>query len=102
MATGIVDFGDEVTKHGLGHFKIRDDAVLHGTDGLNVAGRAAKHPLGVLPHGEHHAVAARILLDGYDRRLAQDNTLPLHIDAGIGGSKVDGEIVGKGAEDEIH
>ena len=57
---------------------------------------------GNLTDGQHHAVAARVLLDGDDGGFAQDDALPLHIHAGIGGPQVDGEIVGKRAENKIH
>ena len=77
-------FGDEVAQHGLGHFKVGDDAVLHGTDGPDVAGGSAEHALGVVAHGQHHVVAARILFDRHHRGLAQHNALALDVDAGIG------------------
>lgn len=67
QAARIVHFGDEVAQHGLGHFKVGDDAVLHGTDGPDVAGGSAEHALGVVAHGQHHVIAARILFDCHHR-----------------------------------
>ena len=102
VAAGIVHLGNEMAKHGFGHFKVGDDPILHGADSLDVARGTPEHTLGVLTDGQHHAVAARVLLDGDDGGFAQDDALPLHIHAGIGGPQVDGEIVGKRAENKIH
>ena len=59
----IVHLGDEVTQHGFGNFKIGDNAVLHGADGPDIAGRSAQHALGVVPHGQNHVVAAGVFFD---------------------------------------
>ena len=99
---GIVHLGNEMAQHGLGHFKIGDDAVLHGPDGRNIAGRAPQHALGVGADGQHHIIAARILLDGHHGGFAQHNALSLHIDTGIGRSQVDGQVIGKHAQCKIH
>jgi len=42
-------FLNEVVKHLLGDFEVSDDAVFHGLDGHDVAGRAAQHLFGFLP-----------------------------------------------------
>ena len=43
---------DEVLDHLLGDLEVGDDAVAQGADGLDVAGRAADHLLGLVADGE--------------------------------------------------
>ena len=65
---------NEVVQHALGDFEVGDDAVLHGPDGDDVAGRAAQHFLGFLADGLHFAV---VLVDGDDGGLVDDDAFPL-------------------------
>ena len=91
----VVHLGDEVAEHGFRHLEVGDDAVLHGADGADVAGSAAEHALGLGPHGEHLVVAAAVLLHCHHGGLAQNDALPLDIHAGVCGTKVDSEVIGK-------
>jgi hypothetical protein len=52
----VVHLLDEVAEHLLADLEVGDDAVLQRPDGLDVAGRAADHPLGLGAHGERAAV----------------------------------------------
>ena len=48
----VVHLADEVLDHLLGDFEVGDDAVAQRADGLDVAGRAAEHQLGLLADRE--------------------------------------------------
>src|SRR5271165_106126 len=47
----VVRLLNEVVQHLFRHLEIGDDAVFHRLDGDDVAGRAAKHLLGLFTHG---------------------------------------------------
>ena len=81
---------DEVGEHLLGDVEVRDDAVLEGPDGHDVARRAAEHRLGLLAHREDRVVG---LMDGDDGRLVEDDALPLDVDEGIGRPEIDSHVV---------
>src|SRR3954468_13066573 len=49
----LVHLLDEVAQHLLGHVEVGDHAVLQRPDGLDRAGRAAEHPLGLDADGMH-------------------------------------------------
>ena len=51
-AAAVVHLADEVLDHLLGDFEVGDHAVAHRADGLDVAGRAAEHQLGLVADGE--------------------------------------------------
>ena len=76
-------------------------SVLHGTDGADVAGSAAEHALGLGADGKHLIIAAIVLLHRHHGGLAEHYALPLDIHAGVCGTKVDSEVIGKDAEDEV-
>ena len=101
QAAGIVYFGNKVAQHGFGDFKIRDNAVLHGADGVDIARGTAEHALGVGTHGQDHVVAAVVFFYGHHGRFAQDNAFALYIHAGVGGAKVNGQVIGKNAQKGI-
>jgi hypothetical protein len=46
-----VHHADELLEHLLGHGEVGDHAVLHGADGLDVAGHLAQHGLGFVADG---------------------------------------------------
>ena len=50
-AAAAMDLADEVLDHLFGDFEIGNDAVTQRTDGLDVAGRAAEHQLGLFADG---------------------------------------------------
>ena len=80
---------NEVIQHALGDFEVGDDAVFHGPDGDDVAGRAAQHFLGFLADRFHFAI---VLVDGDDGWLVHDDAFALGKDQRIGRAEIDGEI----------
>ena len=86
---------NEVIQHVLGDFEVGDDAVLHGLDGDDVAGRAAEHLLGFFADGFDFAVG---FVDGDDGRLVDDDALAFGKDQRVGGAKIDGKVGGKQTE----
>ena len=90
---------DKVAKHGLGNIEVGDDAVLQGTNGHDVAGRTAEHALCLDTDREDALV---VLVDGDNRRLANDDALATHGDKRICGAEVDGKIARIATEEHIH
>ena len=80
---------DEVPEHLLRHLEVGDHAVLERADGLDVAGRAAQHALGLDADGVH---LARALVDRDDRRLGQHDAATAHVDQRVGRAEVDGHV----------
>ena len=58
----VVHLRDEMPEHRLGHFEVRDDAILQRTDRDDVGGRAAEHALRFVADREHF-VRARLHRD---------------------------------------
>src|SRR5260370_913842 len=83
---------DEVVQHLLGDFEVSDDAVFHGLNGDDVAGRAAEHLLGFFAHGLN---LTGQFIDGYDGRFVDDDALALGIDQCVGRSQIDGQVTGE-------
>ena len=92
----VVRLLDEVVEHLLGDFEVGDDAVLHGLDGHDVAGRAAEHVLGFFADGFDFA---GVLVDGDDGGLVDDDAFAGREDEGVGGAEVDGQVARKHAEE---
>jgi hypothetical protein len=94
---GVVHHLDELLEHLLGDGEVGDHAVLHRADGLDVAGHLAQHGLGFVADGLDGllAVGAAFMADGDDRGLVQDDALAAHVNQGVGGAKVDGEVGGE-------
>ena len=93
--TALVHLLDEVAEHLLRDVEVGDDAVLQGTNGLDVARRAADHALGLGPDGEHGSA------QGVDRdhgRLVQDDATTTHVDERVRRPEVDGHIATKEPE----
>ena len=86
---------NEVIQHALGDFEVGDDAVLHGPDGDDIAGRAAKHLLGFFADGFHFA---GVLVDRDDGGLVDDDAFALGEDQRVGRAQIDGEIGRKETE----
>lgn len=86
---------DEVLKHFLRHFKIRDDPVLHRADRDDVARRAAQHLLRVTADRLN---LIRDLIDRNDRRLTHHDAPSLRINQRIGRSEIDRKVTGKQTE----
>ncbi len=91
----VVGFLDEVIQHLLGDFEVGDDAVLHGLNRHDIAGRAAQHLFGFFAHRFHFA---GVFVDGYDRRLVDDNALIGSENEGVGGAEIDGQVIGEDTE----
>ena len=92
---------DEVIQHPLGDFEIGDDAVFHGPDGDDVAGRSPDHFLGFFADCLDFAV---VLVDGDDGGLIHHDAFPFGEHQRVCGAQIDGEIGGDQAENgpEIH
>ena len=80
---------NEVVQHALGDLEVGDDAVLHGADGYDVAGRAAQHFLGFLADRFHFAIG---LIDGDDGGLVHHDAFAFGIDQRVGRAQVNGQI----------
>jgi hypothetical protein len=79
----VVRLLDEVVQHLFGDLEVGNDAILHGLDGHDVAGRAAQHLLGLLAHGFH---LAGVLVDGHDGGLIHNDALAGRKDQCVGGA----------------
>ena len=88
---------DEMLDHLLRDLEIRDHAVAHGTDRLDIAGRPAQHHLGVVAD-RANMLFATPRHGGDDGGLVQDDSPPLHVDQRICGPEVDGHIARQYAE----
>ena len=78
-AAPVVDLADEVLDHLLGDLEIGDDAFAQGTDGLDVARRAAEHLLGFVADGENLFLALD-LERGDHGRLVENDPPALDVD----------------------
>jgi hypothetical protein len=89
-------FLDEVLQHLLGVGEIRNDAVLHGAHRGDVPGRPAQHVLRFDPDGDDDlAAAGGFVLHCDDGRLVEHDAPLAHVDQRVGGSKIDGEVIGE-------
>ena len=88
---------DELLEHLLGHGEIGNHAILHGADGLDVAGHLAQHGLGLAAHGLDGllAVRAALVADGHDRGLVEHDALLAHVDQRVGRAQVYGQVGGE-------
>jgi hypothetical protein len=80
---------DEVAEHLFGDVEVGDHTILERSDGLDRAGRAAEHALGLDPHGVDLA-GAGVHCD--DARLAEHDAAPAHVDQGVGRAEVDRHV----------
>ena len=85
----VVRLVDEVVQHLLGLPEVRDDAVLHGLDRDDVAGRAAEHLLGFLADGLD---LVGVAVDRDDRRLVDDDAFATGKHERVRGAQVDRQI----------
>ena len=91
-----MDLANEVLDHYFGDFEVCDDAISEGTNGLDVAGRAAQHLLSFIADGKN-LLATLHFYQRDHRRLIQNNALALHIDKRIRRAKIDSHVVGQPA-----
>ena len=80
---------NEVIQHALGHLKVGNNAVLHGSDRDDVAGRSADHVLCFPADCFDFTVR---FIDRYDRGLVDNDALSLGEDERVCGPKIDGEV----------
>ncbi len=85
----VMHLADEIAQHRLGDFEIRDDAVLHGANGLDVAWRATQHPFRLFSYRQDMTGPR---LDGHHARLSQNNAAITHIHQRVRGSQIDPNI----------
>ena len=85
----LVHLLDEVPEHLLGDVEVGDHAVLERPDRADRPGRAPEHPLGLEP--DRVDVAGR-LVDRDDRRLAEHDPAPAHVDERVRGAEVDRHV----------
>ena len=88
---------DELLDHLLGDHEVGDHAVLHGTDGLDIAGHLAQHGLGFAADSLDHllAVGAAFVTDRNHRRFVQNNALVSGENQGVSCAKVNGKVGGE-------
>ncbi len=87
-------FADEMLQHLLGDREIGDDAVFQGPDRRDVARRASQHVLGFGADGLDDAAATTgIFANRHDRRLIEHDAVTPGVNQGIGGAKVDGQVI---------
>ena len=98
-AAAAVGLADEVRQHLLGRLEVGDDAVAHRLDRRDVARRAPEHLLGL---GADRLDRAGGVVDGHDRRLADDDARAAREDAGVGGAEIDGEVVRESRQHTEH
>ena len=79
-----------MAEHGFGHLKIRDDTVLEGPNGHDVAGSSPKHSFRLVADSEH---LVRALLNRNYRGFAQDDAMIFDIDEGIRSPQIDPYVV---------
>ena len=94
----VVHFRDEMAQHRLGHFEIGDDAVLERSHGNDVGRRAAEHAFRLVADGQHLGSAG---LHRYNGRFAQNDTLILDVNEGVGGTEIDPDVTGEPTEKSI-
>src|SRR5690606_22149523 len=98
----LVHLLDEVLQHLLGDGEVGDDAVLQRPDGLDVAGRTAKHGLGFgADRSDALRAAITVLPDGNNRGLVEDDSLAPAVNQRVGGTEINGKVVGKKPADAI-
>ena len=87
-------FCNEVLEHFLSDKKVGNNAVFQRSNGGDITGRSAQHPLRIKPYGRNHFLITG-LANGHHRGLIENNAFVTHIDEGICGAKINREIPGK-------
>ncbi|MNS82828.1 hypothetical protein D3C72_1165850 [compost metagenome] len=92
-----VHHADELLEHLFGDREVGDNAVLHGPDGLDVAGNSAEHLLGFVADGldDLFAVRPAFMTDCDHGGLIEHNALAADVNQRIGGTEVNRHIAGK-------
>jgi len=92
-----MDFVDKMPQHGLGDLEIGNHPVTHGSNRQDVARGFAQHVFGFQAHGQNTVFGAVARADSHNGRLAQYDSLALHVHKGVGRTKINGKIIGKHA-----
>ena len=91
-----VYLADKGAEHFLGNVQIGNHTVFHRADGLDAARGAAEHFFRFRAHRQRDFLAGiDIGLHRHHRRFVQHNAFAFDVNQGIGGSQVDGQVVGK-------
>ena len=91
----VVRLLDEVGQHLFGDLEVGDDPVLHRLDRDDIARRAPEHLFG----GPANRLDATIdLVDRDDGRFVDHDPLASGVHAGVRGTQVDRQVVGKQGE----
>ena len=98
LGEAIVDLGDEVPNHLLGHVEVADHPVAQRADGDDVGRRAADHPLRLGADGQD---ALRPRVHGDHRWLADDDAAVADGDERVRGAEVDPDVVAEEAEQAV-
>ena len=91
-----MNFVDEVLQHLFADAEIGDHAILHRTNGSNIAWCTAEHALGLGANG-NDTFLITMGPNGHNRWLIQDDTALAHVNKGVGSAQVNGKIAGKHA-----
>src|SRR5207237_2693870 len=87
---------DEVLQHLLGVGEVGDHAVLHGTHGRDMPGRAPEHGLGLgADRDDYLAAAPGLVLHRDHRGLVEHDALVAHIDQGVRRTQIHHQIARK-------
>lgn len=88
---------NELLEHLLSDRKVGNDAILHWSNSADIAWNAAEHLLSCFTDGMDSCfpVLSAFLTNGDDARFIEHDAFSAHVNERIGGTEVDGEIVGK-------
>ena len=87
-----MSLANEVLKHLLSHFEIRDDAVFHWPDRDDVPGRAAEH---VFSFTADCFDLIGNFVDSNDGRFRDDNAASFRVNKRIRGTEVNRKVAGE-------
>src|ERR1035437_5976328 len=100
---GFEHLADEVLEHQLGDSEVGDHTVLERPDRPDAVRGAAEHALGGEAHGLDYllGVGPVLLPDCDNRGFIKDNPLAAHVDKGVGGTEINGDILGIEAGEKV-
>ena len=88
---------NELLEHLFGDREVGDHAILHGTNGFDVARHAAKHLLGLATDSlnDFLAAGAAVMPNRDDGGFVEDDPLATDVNQRVGGTEVDRHVAGK-------